>query len=131
MCWKICLMAEIDRLADEISIKKDVYLTRTSTDAGAIFNVGDPDRLMTGILLFLEMTSSMVIHQGTIIRGKSSWGRWQWNEIMAQVLLKSEIGPNIITLEANSHETSVVLNDPEVVRVLFASKTRLRTFLKK
>ena len=72
-----------------LELKEDKYLTRYNEESGAIFNLGDPDRLLTSILPFLEMTATLKIKHSGLIKGSQEWGNWEWTSAMAKVLESS------------------------------------------
>ena len=74
---------------DLIEIKEDQYLTRYNPTSGAIFNLGDPDRLLTSILPYLEMTASIKIRHSGLIRGPRDWSNWEYTAAMAKALATS------------------------------------------
>ena len=67
-----------EKLINLIELKEDKYLTRCNPDTGAIFNLGDPDRLLTNILPYLEMTATLKIKHSGIIKAKSNWTNWEY-----------------------------------------------------
>ena len=75
-----------EELIDILELKEDKYLTRYNAESGAIFNLGDPDRLLTSILPFLEMTVTLKIKHSGLIKGPQEWGNWEWTSAMAKVL---------------------------------------------
>ena len=99
-----------------LELKNDKFLTRYNADSGAVFNLGDPDRLLTSVLPYLEMTASLTIKHSGIIKGHKDWGNWEWTVAMAKALETSQIADQIITISANAHETKVTLIDPLITR---------------
>ena len=67
-----------ENLVDLIELKEDKFLTKTNESTGAIFNLGDPDRLLTSILPYLELTATLKIRHSGIIKGKSNWNNWEY-----------------------------------------------------
>ena len=112
-------------LLDMLELKEDRYLTRYNPDSGAIFNLGDPDRLLTSILPFLEMTATLKIRHSGLIKGPLDWSNWEYTSAMAKALATSTLADHIITIKADQHETEVVLMDPILARHLLASQDRI------
>ena len=118
-------MAATEPIID-VEFKEHKFLTRVSESSGAMYNIGDPDRLLMYKLPFLELTAALTIRHGGIVRGKKSWYGCKWTERLSRILESSEIGSNILTIDANSDETHVVLDSPVVVENLFANEIRIR-----
>ena len=62
-------------LVDNMQIKEVRYLTRYKLNSGAVFNLDDPDRRLTSILPYLEMTASLNITHAGLLKGKQDWGK--------------------------------------------------------
>ena len=110
---------------DLVQLKEDKYLTRYDPDTGAIINIGDPDRLLTSILPYLEMTATLRIRHSGLIKGRQDWDNWEYTTVMAKALATSSIADYIITIKADKHETVVTLMDPVLARDLLASLDRI------